>query len=173
MVPRNGQPYTHLNWNRQKGDRLMETQAVISFTGSKLGITPEQDIALDFLLSISKGCILRHGGCKGADERAHALGLKYELNIEVFPSNIERWQGDYGGATVVHPPAPPLERNHTIVDSSEILLATPRKVDEVLRSGTWATIRYAAQDKHRKIGIIRPDGIVVVGFETKFNFGRK
>lgn len=68
---------------------------------------------------------------------------------------------DVGGVwTVAHPPLdtrkahdvecdevrtshPYLVRNHNIVDAVDILLAAPRSTKEELRSGTWATVRYA------------------------------
>ena len=40
-----------------------------------------------------------------------------------------------------------LERNRDIVDACDILIACPRTLKEELRSGTWATVRYA-----RKVG---------------------
>ena len=41
------------------------------------------------------------------------------------------------------PPKDYLDRNHDIVDQTDLLIATPKENTEVLRSGTWATIRYA------------------------------
>jgi hypothetical protein len=37
----------------------------------------------------------------------------------------------------------PLERNHDIVDQTDFMIAAPFTESEVLRSGTWSTIRYA------------------------------
>jgi hypothetical protein len=57
------------------------------------------------------------------------------------------------------PAKPYLVRNHEIVDDSQVLIAAPKEFTEQLRSGTWATIRYA-----RKIGrtvrIVFPDGSI-------------
>jgi hypothetical protein len=51
-----------------------------------------------------------------------------------------------------------LERNHHIVDMTDMLVATPGEPEEQRRSGTWATIRYASkQDK--PLYIIYPDGL--------------
>lgn len=44
---------------------------------------------------------------------------------------------------IEYPVKPPLKRNYDIVDACDILLAAPRTLTEELRSGTWATIRYA------------------------------
>lgn len=51
-----------------------------------------------------------------------------------------------------------LKRNHDIVDEGvDGLIAAPNGWVEELRSGTWATVRYARKLK-RRIWIIRPDG---------------
>jgi hypothetical protein len=57
-------------------------------------------------------------------------------------------------------PKPYLVRNHDMVDQSEFLIGTPGEEQEVLRSGTWATIRYARKLK-RPILIILPKGKLV------------
>jgi len=48
-----------------------------------------------------------------------------------------------------------LERNKDIVNDCEIMLATPKEVEHTVRSGTWATIRYAWHTK-RTIFVIPP-----------------
>lgn len=55
------------------------------------------------------------------------------------------------------PIKPPLVRNHDIVDSTELLIACPKEQVEVLRSGTWATIRYARK-KEITVWLIDPEG---------------
>jgi hypothetical protein len=68
------------------------------------------------------------------------------------------------GAAITHDPLPYLHRNRKIVDDCVLgLLATPSG-REVLRSGTWSTIRYA-RGLGRRITIFWPDGSV-----TKENF---
>ena len=57
-------------------------------------------------------------------------------------------------------PRPYLARNRDIVDASDLMLACPAEQQEVLRSGTWATIRYALKrDKH--LIVIHPNGAAV------------
>lgn len=50
------------------------------------------------------------------------------------------------------------KRNHDIVDATEWLIATPKKFEEI-RSGTWATVRYAKKVK-KPVTIIWPDGSI-------------
>lgn len=52
-----------------------------------------------------------------------------------------------------------IKRDKDIVDTSDILIATPRFMYEELRSGTWATVRYA-EKKNKPIVIIWPNGDV-------------
>jgi hypothetical protein len=57
------------------------------------------------------------------------------------------------------PSAPPLERNKHIVHNCGWLIAAPKEDSETLRSGTWATIRYARKLR-RPITIVFPNGEV-------------
>jgi len=54
-----------------------------------------------------------------------------------------------------------LERNRAIVDETDILLAAPLESEEQLRSGTWATVRYARK-QHKTVLVIFPNGIVQI-----------
>jgi cytosine/uracil/thiamine/allantoin permease len=54
-------------------------------------------------------------------------------------------------------PGPYLWRNHQIVDATAALLACPFEFEEQLRSGTWATVRYA-RTLGRPIRFFWPDG---------------
>ena len=70
-----------------------------------------------------------------------------------------------GWPNYIRPAKPPLDRNHDIVERCDLLIATPHTVEEQLRSGTWATIRYARK-VHRPHYIIRPCGQLVTYTET-------
>jgi len=56
------------------------------------------------------------------------------------------------------PAEPYLLRNHRIVDAVARMVACP-KGEEELRSGTWATVRYARKCG-KPVTIIWPDGVV-------------
>lgn len=53
-----------------------------------------------------------------------------------------------------------IKRNHNIVDESDMLVAFPSTKSEILRSGTWATIRYARK-QNKLVLIIFPDGSTI------------
>jgi hypothetical protein len=78
--------------------------------------------------------------------------------VEVFPADAERAMVFRNQAHVhVHAVRPPLVRNKIIVDRSELLIATPFHEKEILRSGTWMTIRYA-RSKVIPVLFIWPEG---------------
>ena len=91
-------------------------------------------------LGQGEGSVFRHGDCYGADAYAHELAVKH-FDVEIHPSNLDKQTAHCENYTRRHEPKAPLDRNRDIV----ALPTDPNK--EVLRSGTWATIRYA-----RKLG---------------------
>jgi hypothetical protein len=95
------------------------------------------------------------GDCKGADAEFRSIVARHcNARKHSHPAKgLENWRANFA-ADVVHEPLPPLERNRVIVDSCDILLATPEG-PETLRSGTWSTIRYA-QKVDREVVIFGP-----------------
>ena len=126
------------------------------FTGTRAGMTERQQHALDLILCDhdTNTAAFHHGGCHGADAEAHKIAAVHAAR-HVHPGDKDQWRGwkhnECGGResgyAKLHPWKPYLERNHTIVDICDVLIAAPKTPTEELRSGTWATIRYA-----RKIG---------------------
>ncbi len=90
---------------------------------------------------------LHHGDCVGGDSEVDNAARRVypDLKIHIHPCTLEgkRAHCEQRGFSIVHSVKPPLVRNHDIVDASDILLAFPKSHEEELRSGTWATIRYA------------------------------
>lgn len=146
----------------------------IGFTGTQRGLTPFQSEELKKRL---EGCSeFVFGDCIGADYEAANDAIKVGIKIfTIYPQNtnskkrawflnderdIEREDGQFlstrSGLQVRWFPAKsPLERNKLIVDNCEKLIATPKEFEHTLRSGTWATIRYAWKIK-REVLIIPP-----------------
>jgi len=97
-----------------------------------------------------------HGDCVGADAQAHDAVQRAGVLIHVHPCTIaDKRAWKVGNAMSI--PLPPLDRNRMMVDECETLIATPGQMVEELRSGTWATIRYARKLR-RAVHIIWPDG---------------
>jgi hypothetical protein len=57
----------------------------------------------------------------------------------------------------VHEPKPYRVRNRDIVRDTETLIATPSEPVELLRSGTWSTVRFARK-LGRAVWVILPNG---------------
>jgi hypothetical protein len=97
-----------------------------------------------------------HGDCMGADSEAHevaeaAFGAK---KIWVHPPDDAKKRA-FRVSSHVARPRPYLERNRAIVDASDMVIAAPKSMTEELRSGTWATVRYARKTGKRVL-ILEP-----------------
>ncbi len=132
----------------------------IGITGTQEGMTEEQFGIIKEMMELLFMTEIHAGDCVGFD--AECITLVKELRPEVktvgHPCDIDEKRAflEYDEEREAKAP---LVRNRDIVDESEYLFACPKETEEVLRSGTWATIRYA-----RKVGkqvlIIYPDGTV-------------
>lgn len=133
----------------------------IGFTGTRKGMSRMQRETLNMLLQLTRTWTrvdFHHGDCLGADYEAYKLAKAHDHLTYAHPAKGAFWRA-YTQSDCIYPALPPLERNHVIVQSVQLLLATPSEHEEQRRSGTWATVRYA-----RKLGcplwIIFPNGRV-------------
>lgn len=131
----------------------------IGFTGTQHGMTPQQQAVVDWLLVTSRDtpAYFHHGDCVGADAEAHTIALRHTYAVVIHPPIHTAKRAHCVGAYLVLPPADYIVRNHDIVDECNLLIATPAQSDEQIRSGTWATIRYAHRKRRRTV-IVHPDG---------------
>ncbi|KKK76317.1 hypothetical protein LCGC14_2864870 [marine sediment metagenome] len=127
---------------------------ILGFTGTRDGMSRKQFGAITALLRETMPSEVHHGGCKGADSGFHVLARRLGIRIILHPSVITKHQVVFT-ADEVRPAEPYLVRNHNIVDEVEGLIACPAEKQEVLRSGTWATIRYA-RNKGVPVNVIFP-----------------
>jgi len=143
----------------------------IGFTGTRKGMTKKQSdvlrrILIGNLSDINTGINeFNHGNCIGADEEAAIMA--HELKYTVFahhPMDVNKSSDNLVKINDVnHEPKPYLERNRNIVKATDFIVATPSTKEEVLRSGTWATIRYAKDKLKKPYYIIYPDGEYIEG----------
>ena len=124
----------------------------VGFTGTRRGMSGLQRGRLWELLYERGATELGHGDCVGADSEAHDVARDLALRVVVFPPSDPKFRAWRRGDEA-RDPAPYLERDRAIVDWADVLVAAPRG-PEVLRSGTWATVRRA-----RRRGV----EVVVVG----------
>jgi nucleoside 2-deoxyribosyltransferase len=102
-----------------------------------------------------------HGDCIGADEQAHNLARALWFKVFIHPADDESRRAFCKALPErVSTPKPFLMRNKDIVDQTDVLIAAPKAMEEEVRSGTWATVRYARK-LNRPIYICYPDGRLV------------
>lgn len=135
----------------------------VGFTGTSKGMTLAQHLSVDFLFYSAFrqfGAELHHGDCVGADEQAHKIVRWYSEPIKIHghPPDLVAKRAKCSFDTVDEP-KPYLVRNHAIVAATLCLIAAPAQPQEVLRSGTWATVRHARK-LNRWIAIAFPDGSI-------------
>jgi hypothetical protein len=135
----------------------------VGFTGTRHGMTTRQ------LEKVREQCSrtfeLHHGDCVGADSQMHAIAQTIGCQIIIHPPSDTTRRAWCQGAYYIHKPRNHLARNHDIVDATDFLLAAPYEPEETLRSGTWATIRYARKS-NKPIIVIAPNGTITNQGET-------
>ena len=135
----------------------------IGFTGTQVGMSEQQKKLFGKIIAIlhSEGKIheFHNGDCIGADFDACNIvqSVSSEIKIYIHPPIIDRKRAFFKGAYFTHKAKDYLDRNHDIVNDSDVLIATPKETFEQLRSGTWATIRYAKR-RNKPVFLIHPDG---------------
>lgn len=144
----------------------------IGFTGTKEGTTRKQHAALYEVIQSLLPDEFHHGDCVGADEEAHKVVCEVMLvrpgHIFLHPpldtkfrAYCGQWELPAGCSLTELPALDYLHRNKRIVmRCPNYLIACPAQVQEQLRSGTWATIRYARQREVKHRYIIEPSGKV-------------
>jgi len=120
----------------------------VGFTGTRAGMTSDQWHMLRKRLAAIKAehgdVVFHYGQAVGADEEAALLAHEMGFWVVSHPSNLPNQTSVHTDLiSEARAPKAPLVRNHDIVDESSLMFATPRTLNEELRSGTWATIRYA------------------------------
>jgi hypothetical protein len=118
----------------------------IGFTGTRMGMTQKQKELLKTVLlkyrDPNEVNEFHHGDCIGSDEEAHEIAYALGFWIVTHPPKDPKARAFQIGHCE-KPPKPYIERDHDIVDACDWLVAAPKAMKEVLRSGTWATVRYA------------------------------
>lgn len=146
---------------------------IVGTTGTSRGPTPAQHDTFKELVARLPISRFVHGGCVGWDTLAHYAVRRAhpKIPIEIFPSDLHGMQGTCVtipmGNCEIHVEMPPLDRNRLMTQWIYGLIAVPRTDEEQIRSGTWATIRYA-----REIGlpiyIIRRNGSIIREIEDRY-----
>jgi hypothetical protein len=129
----------------------------LGFTGTRSGGTDAQMKGVRRLIGKLWPRHVHHGDCIGGDAQFHRICRELHVpNIIVHPPSRTEYRA-YCHGDVERKPKSYLRRNKDIVTESEWLIVCPRTADEQLRSGTWATYRYA-KSLAKNIIVIDPDG---------------
>lgn len=148
----------------------MPGRAFVSVTGSEVGPFPAQGEALVGLWAplrrqLGRPVTLSHGDCVGVDVWSAGVAEFLGWETEAYPWDRPGWHNPkrgYHRSSVIHRPNPdPMDRNWTLARVAiDGLYALPETKHEVMRSGTWSTVR-RARKLGRKITLVLPDGEVV------------
>lgn len=137
----------------------------IGFTGTQKGMNDFQSYVFAYIIDGLKPSMLNafefhHGDCIGADAQAHRIVMSTHAEIVIHPpkNNSKR---AYCKSSNILPEKEYLERNRDIVDWSDIIIATPFEDKEILRSGTWSTVRYAKAN-NKFVYLILPNGKIEI-----------
>lgn len=120
----------------------------IGFTGTRKGMSKDQKLAVKEIiaeiLQTYGETQYHHGDCIGADAEFHKIALTFRGNfpIIIHPS-VDSQARAFCESAYIMPKRSYLDRNKDIVDACDVLVAAPSSRKEELRSGTWATVRYA------------------------------
>lgn len=118
---------------------------IVGFTGTRQGMTSAQKQTFAALIVFAEQP--HHGMCTGADAQAEEIAKQRAPNCyrTGHPASDvpDKYRANCLDTDEVLPAVPAMERNGNIVDACDLLIAAPRALQEELRSGTWATVRYA------------------------------
>ena len=133
----------------------------VGFTGTgRAPLPPKQKETLDRVLRALRewwgANTLHHGDCVHADQEAATVAARLGYWVIGHVPEETKHRGFFH-SDEDREPKPYLTRNQDIVNECDILVATPKEEKEVLRSGTWSTIRMARRAGRPYI-IIWPNG---------------
>jgi hypothetical protein len=130
----------------------------VGFTGTRKGMRPQQKKTFRDLLIELKPTMFIHGDCIGSDADAHKIAVDLGIAITIYPprkTDLRAYCKAPGA--VIMPVDDYLPRNIKIVESCDLLLATPETYENEVRSGTWYTVRQAKK-RQKACRVILPDG---------------
>lgn len=129
----------------------------IGITGTRKGMTNLQ-AATHRALLLALGPEWMHNGlAPGVDAESAVMAQELGVRVWGHPSTHGSHRAAWSICERLEPPLPPLRRNKVIVDMGKVLVACPATFKEVLRSGTWATVRHARK-AGKTVFFCWPDG---------------
>lgn len=134
---------------------------IVAVSGTRHRNSDEQRAWVRQMLTDGPWTELRHGACVGADETTHHLAVERGMQVVIHPPTDTKHMmalPEPSDTITIMPAKPYIPRNHDLTDPAEVLLALPNGSEEDNpRSGTWATVRYAL-DNRKPVAICYPNG---------------
>ncbi len=140
-------------------DQSERHRYTLGVTASQTGLTEAQTRSAAYLVTSKAVAELHHGDCIGGDAQLHDIASANSIRTVVHPPSNESKRA-FCAADIVLPPRGYRERNRDIVDSVELLVAFPSSMFEIVRSGTWMTVRIARATKVPVI-VVWPNGLAI------------
>jgi hypothetical protein len=143
----------------------------IGFTGTSRGMTADQKERLrDFLRGIVRTEVhqgnsfveFHHGDCIGADDEAATIAHEEGCSIVAHPGypagkpEDTTFRAFNPHNETILPAKEFLKRDHDIVNVTDHMIAAPHTDKELVRSGTWTTVRYARK-ANKGISFVYPN----------------
>ena len=137
----------------------------IAMTGTQKGMNAFQMSECWILLHLFRPKEVHHGGCVGADKNFHDIvrhlpGPSLKVHCHPAWDKVGDQMADcYGDKN--YQSLPPLVRNQEMVmQGVDGLWAFPHQERMIVRSGTWATVRYALK-ADRRVFVITPTKFLI------------
>lgn len=149
---------------RESLDIVKKMANYVGFTGTQAGMTLEQYNTVGGIVKSLAPKQGHHGDCIGADAQFHNICRNLGVYIVGHPGIDFLGKSPkraFCDVDECEPELPYLERNENIVEACKTLIAAPKEFVEVLRSGTWSTVR-KARKKNRVLYIVLPDGTLAL-----------
>jgi len=140
-------------------EKLVEIR--MGFSGTREGMTNGQSKKVADIIDWFRPQEFHHGDCIGADAEIHVIARKHEYIWMIGHPPTDDSKRAFCEFDQIRLPQEYKARDKRIVIESNILVATPKDPFEVLRSGTWTTIRYGLE-ANIPVLIVRPDGTLMV-----------
>lgn len=135
----------------------------VGFTGTQVGMTSAQGLSVkNVLFGLQRSFWAHHGDCVGADAQFHVICRSFQLLCAGITGHIpdDDSKRAFCQFDSVMPARPYLVRNKDIVVVSDVMVATPRQVEEqFIGSGTWFTIR-CTRRRSKPLALVLPSGEV-------------
>jgi len=137
---------------------------IVGITGTRFGMSSEQNIAFVELINILKPTVLVDGCCTGVDEECFLIARNLKIKTVGRPGysaltqeNINEFRSSYQ-RDIMHPSKTHFARNRDIVNESQIIIAIPYELNN--KGGTNYTIQYTIKMEKPLYVILREGQII-------------